>query len=349
MFQRLAERLNHEYWPWQLIYLPVLPLYLWQALKQRRAAFFTNVNPAIDMGGFFGERKSHIYALLPAGCYPETLLIPSGSNAHQVLSLWRSSAIGLPAIVKPDVGERGQGIEQVHDEARLVKRLTLQPQDMLLQALITEPAEYGLMFARDMATGAIDLLSVTGKRFLSVRGDGLRPVVDLLRADYRGSRQLARLLAHEPALLNRVPAQDEILQIEPIGNHCRGTRFFDANALMSPALRASVDALLRGADGINYGRLDVRSCDDLALRAGRFTVIELNGVSSEPGLIYDPRYSIFRCWGVLVRHVRRMAPISSTLQRKGEQPCTLHALVRRCETHFGWRLRPLPRLMAWFE
>ena len=53
MWRRLAEQLNHEYWPWWVFYLPVLPFYLYQALRQRRAAFFTNVNPGIDMGGFF--------------------------------------------------------------------------------------------------------------------------------------------------------------------------------------------------------------------------------------------------------------------------------------------------------
>lgn len=348
MPKRLAERLNHEYWPWQLIYLPVLPLYLWQALKQRRAAFFTNVNPAIDMGGFFGERKSLIYSLLPTDSYPETLLVPAGSSAGDVRALWGSSGIQLPAIVKPDVGERGTGVELVHDEARLLSLLANQSSEMLLQALINEPAEYGLMFARDMSTGAVDLLSVTGKSFLSVKGDGQRSVADILRTDWRGTRQVVRLRNHDSALLGKIPAQGELVRIEPIGNHCRGTRFYDANALMTPALRGSLDALLRDAHGVNYGRLDVRSADDDALREGRFMVIELNGVSSEPGLIYDPSYSIFHCWKVLVQHVRRIGPISEYLQRQGQQPGAMHALLQRCEAHFGWRLRPLPYLMAWF-
>lgn len=348
MLRRLAQRLNHEYWPWQLIYLPVLPLYLWQAIRQRRAAFFTNVNPAIDMGGFFGERKSLIYPLLPEGSYPNTVLVPAGSPASTVRALWRASGITLPLIVKPDVGERGEGIAKVHDDDALLRALADQPSDMLLQALIDASCEYGLMFARDVATGRVELLSVTGKEFLRVTGDGASTARQLLRRDWRGARQLKRLEAHSPDLLSRVPARGEALQLEPIGNHCRGTRFFDADHLKTRELRAAVDGLLHDTNGINYGRLDVRSADDEALRAGRFTVIELNGVSSEPGLIYDPDYSIWRCWRVLLRHLRHLGPISATLQRTGHQPDSLHALTERCEAHFGWRLRPIPRLLAWF-
>jgi hypothetical protein len=69
------DRLNHEYWPWQLIHLPVIPAALWHALRSGHGAFFTNVNPAIDLGGFFGERKHDILARLPQRAYPTTVLV----------------------------------------------------------------------------------------------------------------------------------------------------------------------------------------------------------------------------------------------------------------------------------
>ena len=85
--KRLRDRYNHEYWPWYLIYLPVFPLYLFEALRTRRAAFFTNVNPGIDMGGFFGERKSDIYALLPENAFPPTVKVAVGTTAHVALEM----------------------------------------------------------------------------------------------------------------------------------------------------------------------------------------------------------------------------------------------------------------------
>ena len=346
--RRLLDRLNHEYWPWWLIYLPVLPLYLWQAVRMRRAAFFTNVCPAIDMGGFFGERKSDIYALLPVDSYPKTVRLIAGTRTDRVIALVRSRGFTFPLIVKPDVGERGEGVRKVHDERRMLDALEGYRTDMLIQELARGDHEFGLMFARDPVTGHTALLSITGKRFLSVTGDGERTVDDLLSTSYRGDRQRARLRAYAAPLLQRVLSDGEQLRVEPIGNHCRGTLFCDASHLRTHALERAVDRLIRSTTGLYYGRLDVRSESEASLCAGRFTVIELNGVSSEPGHIYDPSWSIWSCWAELVRHVRHIGTISERLLAQGVEPDTLHALVRRCEAHFGWRLGAVRRILALF-
>jgi hypothetical protein len=101
------ERLNHEYWPWPLIYLPVFPVALWHAVRTGHGAFFTNVNPGIDLGGFFGERKSEIFARLPVSAYPTTLLIEASTPFHEVEERMRQVQLTIPLIMKPDVGERG--------------------------------------------------------------------------------------------------------------------------------------------------------------------------------------------------------------------------------------------------
>lgn len=348
MWRRLVDRLNHEYWPWQLIYLPVWPFYLYQAVRQQRAVFFTNVNPAIDMGGFFGESKAAIYALLPGHCYPKTIVLQPNTSADDVLSAYRSSGIPFPLIVKPDVGERGEGVMRVPDEEALVNALADRPQSMLMQALATGSQEFGLMFAKDPTSGRTDLLSICGKRFLSVTGDGKRTTAELLACSWRGEKQLERLGRLQQDRLQVLPAKGEVMTVEPIGNHCRGTIFYDAGHLATPALREAVDALMSVTHGIHYGRFDVRAESEQALREGRFIVIELNGVSSEPGHIYDPAYSIFRCWAELLRHVRRLGPISQQLQRQGQQPVTFHALVMRCEAYFGWKLGLLRRMALVF-
>lgn len=348
MWRKLVDRLNHEYWPWQLIYLPIWPCYVYQAVRQRRAAFFTNVNPAIDMGGFFGEGKSAIYDLLPVDAYPRTMVVPPRTPAAQLSALRSAAGIEFPLIVKPDVGERGQGVVRVTDEAGLLQALADKPQALLMQALAQGAQEYGLMFARDVVTNRVELLSVCGKRFLSVVGDGTHTTRWLLAETWRGSKQIARLAASSPQVLEQVPARGEVLLVEPIGNHCRGTLFFNAGHVATDRLRQRLDAILNNATGINYGRLDVRSESEEALALGSFVVIELNGVSSEPGHIYDPSWSIFRCWSELLRHVRKLGPLSLAAQRAGHQPVSLYALVVRCEAHFGWRLGLLRRIAAVF-
>ncbi|MBK7085544.1 MAG: hypothetical protein IPH53_13145 [Flavobacteriales bacterium] len=345
MRPRWPARWNHEYLPWYIIYLPVVPGLLYHAIRQRSLVFFTNADPAIDMGGFFGERKSAIYALLPRGSYPTTLLVDPGTAEHDVRARIATTDLSFPLILKPDVGERGEGVVRVDDEQRLFDVLAIARRPMLLQQLVAWPYEYGLMFAKDPRTDRTMLLSITGKRMLSVVGDGQRSVEQLLARIYRGRLQLERLRTYRHDLLARVPTVDEEVVVEPIGNHCRGTLFFDACALSTPSLERAMDELLANAEGLYYGRVDIRAESEEAFRAGRFTVLELNGVSSEPGHIYDPSYSLLRCWSELLRHVKYLPPISAALRAKGHEPVRLADLLRRCETHFGYRIKFLRQLV----
>ncbi|MBP6389364.1 MAG: hypothetical protein KA175_07405 [Flavobacteriales bacterium] len=345
MTPRWPARWNHEYLPWYIIYLPVVPGLLYHAIRQRSLVFFTNVDPAIDMGGFFGERKSSIYALLPKGSYPTTLLVEPGTPEHEVRARIATTDLSFPLILKPDVGERGEGVLRVDDAQQLFNTIASAPKPMLLQQLVAWPHEYGLMFAKDPRTERTALLSITGKRMLTAVGDGQRTVEQLLAMEYRGRKQIERLRGYRQELLARVPAKDEEVVVEPIGNHCRGALFHDAWALFTPSLERAIDELLAEAEGLYYGRVDVRAESEEALRAGRFIVLELNGVSSEPGHIYDPSYSLMRSWSELLRHVKHIPPISAAMRAKGHEPVRLADLLRRCETHFGYRIKFLRQLV----
>ncbi|MBK8500184.1 MAG: hypothetical protein IPL52_15520 [Flavobacteriales bacterium] len=335
MRHRIADRLNHEYWPWWVIYLPVIPFYLYQAIRQRRAAFFTNVNPSIDLGGFFGERKSSIYQLLPEGSYPRTVLVRAGSSAATIMRLREEADLSFPLIVKPDIGERGRAVRIARDERDLIEHIATCQEDMLMQQLAEAPLEFSLFFMKHPDTTRVELLSITGKRFLSVEGDGMRAIEDLLNATVRGGRQARRLSRSAGPELQRIAAAGERILVEPIGNHCRGTAFFDASQLATPELRTALQVLLTVTSGIHYGRFDVRCENEAALQAGRFTVIELNGVSSEPGHIYDPERSVWWCWQELLRHVRRIGALSERLQHMGHEPASAMTVVRRCMQHFA--------------
>lgn len=325
---------NHEYWPWYLIYLPVLPLLVWHAIRARSIAFFSNVDPGIDMGGFFGERKSEIYALLPKGSYPTTLLVEPGRSWNDIEQQIAETGFRFPLIVKPDVGERGQGVTRVRDHTALQHALVSAKEALLIQALIPGQHEFGVMFAKDPESEKVALLSITGKRFLAVEGDGIASVEALLGRTYRGARQVERLRVYKADVFAVVPANGERVVVEPIGNHCRGTTFLDASALRTPVLERSISDLIRATNGVYYGRVDVRADSIEAFQAGRFSVVELNGVSSEPGHIYDPGKSIFECWSELLRHARYIPRISHQLRRRGHHPVPLKALLERCEEHF---------------
>ena len=68
--------------------------------------------------------------------------------------------------------------------------------------------------------------------------------------------------------------------------------FTDAHGLVTPALVTAVDRASQAMPGFYFGRFDLRSASVDDLRAGRFTIIELNGVTSEPTHIYDPGCSV---------------------------------------------------------
>ncbi len=55
---------NFEYWTWYIFYLPLLPYFAYLAIKHRSLTIFTAANPAIFLGGLFGESKNEIFELI---------------------------------------------------------------------------------------------------------------------------------------------------------------------------------------------------------------------------------------------------------------------------------------------
>ena len=81
-----------------------------------------------------------------------------------------------------------------------------------------------------------------------------------------------------------MPASGEERLLQPIGNHCLGTKFIDASHLIDPNLVAVFDEIASGIEGFNYGRFDLKVKDLDALKRGEEIMVpELNGVTSEPG------------------------------------------------------------------
>jgi hypothetical protein len=67
----------------------------------------------------------------------------------------------------------------------------------------------------------------------------------------------------------------------------------------------------RAGRGFDIGRFDLR-CESLEeLKEGRgFGIVELNGLTSEPTNLYDPKRSLFWAWGMLLgywKHLERLA------------------------------------------
>jgi membrane protein DedA with SNARE-associated domain len=343
---RLRRWTHFEYWPTGLLYLPVLALVAWKALRGR-ALEFSAANPALPHGGFVGESKRAIFArLAQAGApVPRQLVLEAGADVTARRTAVRAfqDALGreLPLVVKPDAGQRGEGVRVVRDEAALTAALA-EPETLIVQEHVAGE-EYGVFYARHPDHERGELLSIVRKVLPEVVGDG-RATLERLVLAHPEHRAMARLfLARSRLELERVPASGERVRLGELGTHCRGARFYDARELASDALLAELERIARGMPGFCFGRLDVRSASAAELRAGRFTILELNGVTSEAAHLYDPRFRLLDGWRTLLDQWRRAYAIGRANARRGARvstPGELLAAVRGYRALAARRGRP---------
>ena len=184
-------KLTHfEYWTWWMFYVPLLPYWLFQAIRTRSLTFFTNADPCIDYGGFFGESKMEILRQIPKQYLPKTIFIEQQTDLKTIVDKLIQEDLVYPIICKPDVGERGTQVEKLYSNYDLIKYLSEVQEDFIIQEFITYEIELGILYYRypDSLTGKVS--SVTRKEFLSVSGDGKSNVEQLMQQNTRSRFQI---------------------------------------------------------------------------------------------------------------------------------------------------------------
>lgn len=320
--RRLRIRLFHwEYWPFAVVYGPLLVYWGWLGVKARSLFFFNAANPSIENGGFVLESKAAIYERMPPAVTPVTVCLRQPLHHDELLSAMQDHQLRFPVVVKPDIGMRGLQVQVVHTEAELEAYRTSSRVDFLLQEYIPYANEVGIFYYRapDAAKGRIT--GIVGKELLCVTGDGHATVGELLLATDRGCMQYPALLCAQEELMLYVPAPGEKVFPAPYGNHARGAKFIDLSHLTDDLLISTIDAVCKQVPGFYFGRLDIRYRDWESLRKGEhFAVIELNGAGSEPAHIYDPKHSIFFAWKEILRHWNLMYRAAMTNHRMHNIP-----------------------------
>jgi len=284
-----------EFWPVWILYAPVLVWVAVLMIRHRSAAVFTAANPAIPAAGFIGESKSDILSELQNGGAAVAPFVVLRSAAGPDARAARASSFaadhGWPVVLKPDQGQRGIGVRIVRSGEELTAAARALSHDTIIQAYIPG-VEFGLFYARRQHESHGRVVSITGKRFPVVTGDGRRTLEQLILDDARAValwRVYTEINSDRVATL--VPAGRQV-QLCEIGSHCRGAVFVDARSVLTPSLEAAVDRAAGAMPGFFFGRFDVRSPSIEDLRRGRFTIVELNGVTSEPTHIYDRAYGV---------------------------------------------------------
>jgi hypothetical protein len=310
-------KLTHwEYWPFELVYLPVVFYYFWLSLKAKSFFFFSASNPSIETGGMLGESKFSILKNIPEEVKAFTLFFRKDTAASKIIPAIQENDLSYPIIAKPDVGERGTMVEKINNEKELRLYLQKNKTDFLIQEYVNFKVELGVFYYRfpDQTKGTVS--SVVLKDFLKVTGDGKSTLGELIANYPRAGFQFERL--NTRLNYDSIPANEETILLEPIGNHCRGTTFLNANHIIDQKLIDIFDAISLQIPGFFFGRYDLRCKNIEDLKAGKnIKIVELNGAGAEPGHIYQPGYSIFKAWKELLFHWKILYQISVQNHEKG--------------------------------
>jgi len=327
-------RLRHwEFWPLYLFQVPVVLNWLWLGLRHRSWTLFTAANPGIPAGGFVLESKGEILgAIGDPDAVPafRKLVLPDSAHERiaQVLAAHAAARFGYPVVGKPDVGERGEGVRVLREEAELAAWAREAPRESILQEYVGGE-EFGVFYVRRPGEEAGSLLSITAKEFPAVTGDGAATLEELILADERAVCMAPLYLEVNASRLSRVPAAGERVRLVEIGNHCRGTVFRDGRHLETPELAARIDEIARSFPGFHFGRFDVRTPSVEHLRRGEaLRVLEVNGVTSEATHIYEPGASLVAAYRTLFAQWRLAFEIGRANAALGARPTSLGELLR---------------------
>jgi hypothetical protein len=312
-------KLTHwEYWPFQIVYIPIYFLWAFYAIKSGTIFFFNACNPKIRNGGFMAESKKEIYDLIPQQYYPKTELINEEANFNQAQSIMEKSTIEFPFIAKPDIGLRGSAVKKIHNLEELKIYNDKANFDYLIQNLIPYKNEVGIFYVRFPNDKKGKITGIVAKEFLIVEGNGEATISQLLKANPRFEFQLKTLEKEYGNQLEVVLENGEKRNLVPYGNHARGAKFLDYSHLISDKLEQVIDAMCQEIPEFYFGRLDVMYDNWKDLENGKnFALVELNGSGSEPTHIYDPKHSIFFAWKELARHITYMHKISAENNQRG--------------------------------
>jgi hypothetical protein len=323
----LGKIVNYEYWPIWLFYIPIGLYITYLAIKARSVTFFTSVNPCIKDSGIIRYSKFGVLAHISEAYRPHGILLKIGDNLDEV-----HNEFSFPLIAKPDMGERGKGVSLIHNMETLKIYATQIKQDFIIQSYCDFPNEAAIFYVRKPSEKSGKITSFTTKEFLSVKGDGHQNIKQLMSLTFRAKLQIRR---QADEFLSKIPSNGEIVKIEAIGNHNRGTRFINSNHLISKEIVDVFDAISKNIPGFYYGRYDLKfkSLEDLKLGIN-FKIVELNGINSEPVHIYDQTTGLFSAYQDFFRHMNYMYEISEENKKNG---------VKRTNSFMFWKDIFFPR------
>lgn len=311
----------------------MIPIYVYGVISTRRLLYFTAANPGIEMGGFFGEKKDEILSLIDEKYKVKGFRVSQPVINEKLIAEMQNSLIDFPVVAKPNVGERGFGVQIIENLEDLYKYAACHD-DFIIQEYVDFPLELGVLYCRYPNASKGRVTSLSRKQFLSVNGDGIRTVRELLQDDKRNQLYLKLVEGDFVDKLNVVPSKNENFTVHRIGNHSKGTQFIDESQHLSRELSNTFDTINSNVKGVYYGRYDLKVPSFKHLINGEnIKIFELNGVSSEPGHVYD-QSNVIEAFRILAVHWLDIIKISKQNIENGVVTTPLKIFIWKLAKHF---------------
>lgn len=314
-WKRLREKIsNWELWPFNLIYAPLGPLWLWYAIKARAFWFFTPVNPTLTFAGFEGEGKQEMYELLPEGSYPKTVYVLPTMSFDEVKAMVKENGFTYPFCVKPQVGLKGLLFRKVDSEEKLKLYHERMPVEYLIQSLVETPLEVSVFYYRFPNRDKGVISGFIQKEMMHVFGDGKNTLWELILQHPKASHRLEEMRIKHEAMLETILSAGEKYILTHAANLNRGASFTNLHHLIDEKLLSIFDPLSHRCSWY-YGRYDLKCNSIEELKEGKFIILEFNGTGAEPNHVYNAGFSWIAALKVFAHHWKVMYQVGKLNNR----------------------------------
>jgi hypothetical protein len=290
-WKRFREKMtNWELWPFNLIYAPIGPLWLWYALKARAFWWFTPANPTLTFAGFEGEGKKEMYELLPEGIYPSTIYVDHSTSFDAIIKSVQEKGLTYPICVKPQVGLKGLLFRKIDSEEKLRSYHERMPVAYLIQPLVEAPLEVSVFYYRypDQEKGVIS--GFIQKEMMHLFGDGKHTLWELILQHPKAKHRLEEMRIKHETMLNTVLPEGEKYILTHAANLNRGARFTNLHQQIDDRLLSLFDPISHRCSWY-YGRYDLKCNSIEELKKGQFIILEFNGAGAEPNHVYNAGFT----------------------------------------------------------
>jgi len=307
------------------------------AIKSRSFAYFTAANPQMAFGGAYGTDKTKLLNLLSSDYHTKDFFVPKEKAKEDIIKLMAENEIEFPIVAKPNVGERGRGVEKIDNDTELENYLKLIKEDLIIQEFVAYPIELGVFYHRFPNSKQDGISSLVMKEFLSITGNGRDSFGKLLSKKFRAKSRLKYFKKKYPNKWHIIIPEGMTFKVEPIGNHNRGTKFLDGTHLINNKLVDVFREISKPLNGFYYGRFDIKVNSIRDLYEGKnIKILEINGTNSEPAHIYDPDYSLLKAYREVIKHMNLVYKISQANMALGVKPMPFSDLIKGLLHHlFG--------------